>query len=102
MKNIRIGNHYSLKYLSPNNRDFKEITPKKPYVKSFLIKNKTDQPLFNGVLNILPDGRALINVNYVSYSGVKNKYVNYFDKDGNEIIHKSDIDAIEKRYWNSL
>ena len=47
------------------------------------------------------EGQFLI-VNYTTYSGVKNSYVNYFDKKGLEIIDKNDSSKEEKKYFDSL
>lgn len=101
MKNIRIGNHYNVKYTS-GGYIAKEIDNIEGYVKSYCISNKLDAPIFKGILRIMEDGRAIMNVNYISYSGVKNKYKNYFDKNGNEIIHTNNSEKEERKYFNSL
>jgi len=100
--NIRFGGHYD-RYLKWPNFVSKEIEPRKSeYVKSYLIKNSSNHAVYKGVLNILKNGSAFINVNYVSYSGVKNKYTNYFDKQGREIIDKDDSTRKEQRYFNNI
>lgn len=102
LENLRKGNHYK-KYLNINNFNHKEISTKKSeYKKSYLITNKTNAPIFSGVLNILKDGRAIMNANYTTYSGVKNKYTNYYDKDGYEIIDKDNSTTKERKYFYSL
>lgn len=100
-KTIKIGASYKDKYLSPNETNSEEITPKSGYDKSYLITNKVDQPLFKGILNVLPNGGAVMNVNYVTYSGVKNKYTNYFDKNGNEIIDNNNSTKREFDYFKA-
>lgn len=101
-ENIRKGNHYN-KYLNETNYNHKEISAKKSeYKKSYLITNKKDAPIFSGVLNILKDGRAIFNVNYTTYSGVKNKYTTYFDKEGYEIIDKNNSTKKERTHFYSL
>jgi len=102
MKNIKLGNTYKVKYLEKFNNNSKEIKTKKGFVKSYLIFNKINQPIFRGILNILNDGRAIMNVNCTSYSGVKNKYENYFDKGGREIIHINNSTPQEKKYFENL
>lgn len=102
LESIRKGSHYE-KYLRSNNYNHKKISNKKPeYKTSYLITNKENRHLFSGILNILKDGRAIFNANYTTYSGVKNKYTNYFDKDGYEIIDKNDSTAKERKYFYSL
>lgn len=96
---IRLGNSYQTKYLSTNSFKSEEIPAKKGYVKSYLITNRPDAPVYRGVLNILADGRAVIFVKYTTYSGVKNKYENYFDGNGFEIVHKNNSTKEEKKFW---
>jgi len=101
-KTIKLGGNYRYKYLSPNEENSEEIPTKKGFVKSYLITNKEDQQIFKGILNILPNGSAIMNVDYKSHSGVRNKYVNYFDKDGNEIIDVNNSTEKEYAYFKSL
>lgn len=102
LESIRRGTHYE-KYLRSNNFNHKQISNRKPeYKKSYLITNKKNAPLFSGILNILKDGRAIFKANYTTYSGIKNKYINYFDKDGYEIIDKNDSTTKERKYFYSL
>ena len=96
---IRLGNTYKLKYLDGIQFKHEEIAPKAGFVKSYLITNRPDAQLYRGILNILKDGRAVINVNYTSYSGIKNKYENYFDVNGNEIIDENNKTGKELNYW---
>lgn len=98
---IRLGNTYTQKYL---NHSFihNELKPKDGFMKSYLIRNRTDAPVFRGVLNVLLDGRAIIKVNYVSYSGVPNKYENYFDFNGREIINDKNSTTKEKKFYDEL
>jgi hypothetical protein len=100
-ENIHLGAHYD-KYLRTNNYNSKEIKPQKPeYVKSYLVINKENAPLFKGILNILEDGRAIFIANYTTYSGVKNQYVNFFNKDGLEIVHSNNSTKEEKKYFEN-
>ena len=79
------------------------MQPKKnEYKESYLIKNKKNAPVFKGLLNIFNDGRAIFVAKYTTYSGVENNYVNYFDKNGLEIIHKTNSDREEKKYFDNL
>ena len=96
---IHLGATYEQKYLTPNNFKSEEIPAKNGYVKSYLITNRPDAPVYRGVLNILADGRAVIFVKYVSYSGVANKYENYFNNKGLEIVHKNNSTKEEKKFW---
>ena len=99
---IKLGSTYEAKYLD-GIQCLNEVSQTRPgYVKSYVIRNRPDAPIFKGVLNILADGRAVIFVNYVSYSGVKNKFENYFDKDGKEIVHSTNSTKFEKKHWESL
>jgi len=100
-KTIKLSGSYKSRYLSPNEKDSKEITPKNGYIKSYLITNKKDQPLFKGILNILPNGSAIMNADYTTYSGVKNKFTNYFDKNGNGIIDNNNSTKKEFDYFKS-
>ncbi len=100
MKNIRLGNHYKIKYLSGLNFIFEEIQTQQGFIKSYEIRNKPNAQLYKGVLNILEDGRAIMNVNYRTYSNIKNKYQNFFNLDGLEIIHINNSTRIEKKYFN--
>lgn len=101
MKNIRLGNHYK-KFLNYNNYNHKKIEPEKDCKESYLITNKSNAPIFKAKLNILNDGRAILKANYTSYSGVKNKFINYFDLNGNEIIHSNNSTRVEKKYFDSI
>lgn len=102
MNNISFGSSYKLKYLDKNINGFKhrEIKPKNGFIKSYEIFSET--PVFYGILSIKNNGCAIINVKYTSYSGVKNKYTNYFNKNGDEIIHLQNNDKIEKKYFDSI
>jgi len=101
-ENIRLGKHYR-SYIDGSNYNSQKMKPQKPeYKESYLITNKENAPLFKGVLNILDDGRAIFVAKYTTYSGVKNNFVNYFDKDGLEIIHKGDSTKEEKKYFDNL
>ena len=101
-QNIRLGKHYS-SYLNDNDYNAQKMKPQKPeYKDSYLITNREYAPIFKGILNILNDGRAIFVAKYTTYSGVKNNYVNYFDKDGLEIIHKEDSTKEEKKYFDNL
>lgn len=99
---IRLGNHYSVKYLDGVQFNHEEIKPKSGYIKSYSVWNRKDAPIFKGVLNILEDGRSVMNVKYVSYSGVENKYENYFDTNGFEIIHTNNSTKSEYMYWKTV
>jgi hypothetical protein len=100
--NIRLGKHYR-NYIDGISFNSQKITPKKQeYKESYLISNKENSPVFKGILNVLGDGRAIFVANYTTYSGVKNRYVNYFDKDGLEIIHKEGSTREEKKYFDNL
>ena len=99
---IKRGAHYKDKYLDGVQFNHKEIKPNTSYVKSYVRWNRKDAPVFKGVLNVLPNGRAVIFVNYVSYSGVKNKYKNYFGKEGLEIIHDKNSTKEEEKVWNNI
>ena len=46
----------------------------KDVVEQYEIENKPDAQLYKSVLKVYKDGRAVNEVNYVNYSGVKNKY----------------------------
>lgn len=95
---IRLGNTYEQKYLGHSN--IHEVIDTKPgFIKSYLIRNNANAPMYRGKLNILADGRAVMNVNYMSYSGIKNKYENYFDSKGREIIHDKNSTKEEKKVW---
>lgn len=101
-ESIKLGASYKDKYLSSNEKNFTEIETQKGYVKSYLITNKENQPIFKGVLNILPNGSAVMNVKYVTYSGVKNQYTTFFDKSGNEIIDTNNSAKNEFKYFSQL
>ncbi len=94
---IGLGNTYEQKYLNQNNFISEKITDH-----LFLIKNKPNAPIFKGQLSIAPDGQAIMEVNYVSYSNVVNKYKNYFDKQGKEIISSTNNESEEKKYFQNL
>ena len=98
---IRLGNTYQMKYLDGVQFKYEELKPKSGFVKSYLITNRPDAPIYRGVLEVLKDGRAVIHVKYTSYSGVNNKYENYFDVDGKEIIDENNSTAKELSYWSS-
>ncbi len=100
-KNIRLGATYS-KYLTKSNNNFEKIKAQHGYVKSYLITNKPNQQIFRGILNILKDGRAIMNVNYTSYRGVKNKYKVYYNKKGKEIISNDNNEKKEKKYFDMM
>lgn len=101
-QNIRLGKHYR-SYIDDSNYNSQKMKPQKPeYKEAYLITNKKDAPLFKGVLNILNDGRAIFVANYTTYSGVKNNFVNYFDKNGLEVIHKEYSTKEEKKYFDNL
>jgi hypothetical protein len=100
--NIRLGNSYTTKYLSPNNFLSTEIKTTEGFVKSYIITNKENAPLFKGILNIMDDGRAIFHAKYITYSDVKNNYKVYFDKQGKEIIHSNNSTKEEKKYFDSL
>lgn len=100
--NIRLGTTYKKMYLNTLNKDFIQIPAKQGFVQSYLVSNKSNQPRFRGILNILADGRAVINVDYISFSGVHNKYKNYFDIEGREIIHDLNNTSIEEHYFDKL
>lgn len=70
--------------------------------KQYKITNKPNAQIFKGILSVMKDGSAIMDVNYISYSGIKNKYKTYFDKDGNEIIHKDDKTRYEKEYYDKI
>ena len=99
---IHSGSHYKVKYLDGIQCLNEEITTRFGFVKSYKIVNRPDAPIFKGILNIMEDGRAVILVNYISYSGVKNKFENYFDSSGFEIVHKNNSTKAEKKFWDSL
>jgi len=94
---IRLGNTYEQKYLNPNNFISEKITEH-----LFLIKNLSDAPIYKGQLSIAPNCTAIIEVDYVSYSNVRNKYKNYFDKQGKEIISSTNNESEEKKYFLNL
>lgn len=94
---IKLGNTYEQKYLNPNNYVIEQITKD-----SFLIKNKGNAPIFKGHLFISPNGSAIMEVNYRTYSGVLNKYKNYFDKQGKEIVSTTNNESAEKKYFLNL
>ena len=99
--NIRLGAHYD-KYLQSFNYNSEEITTQNSeYIKSYLITNKENAPIFKGVLNILKGGKAVFIANYITYSGIKNKYMNFFNKDGLEIIHITNSTKEEKKYFDN-
>jgi hypothetical protein len=101
IENIRLGNHYK-KYLDNISFNSEKIPPKKSdYKESYLITNKKNAPIFKGVLNVFNDGRAVFIAKYTTYSGVENNYINYFNKDGLEIIHKNDSAKEEKKYFEN-
>jgi hypothetical protein len=92
---IRLGNTYTLKYLESN----KCVSILDD---GYYIQNNPNQPIFKGTLIIYPNGCAIIKVNYISYSGVKNIYNNYFDRDGKEIISNTNSNSEEKKYFNTI
>jgi hypothetical protein len=94
---IRLGNTFEQKYLNPNNFISEKITEH-----LFLIKNKTNAPMFKGTLSIAPDGKAIMEVDYISYSNVVNKYKNYFDKQGKEIVSDTNNEKEENKYFLNL
>ena len=99
---ISFGSHYN-RYLNSNNFNSVKLETKNPeYKETYRIANLKNCPIFKGVLCILHDGRAIFKANYTSYSGVKNKYENYFNLDGLEIIHIGDSTREEKKYFNNL
>ena len=103
VSNIRLGNEYDIQILaSTSGFIHKEIPPNEGFVKSYIISNRPNSQLFRSVLNIMADGRAIENVNYTSYSGVKEKHTNYFDKNGKEIIDSSNSSIKERRYFDNL
>ena len=87
-------------YLKPNNYVSKKIKTEDGDEVTYKITNKPDAQIFKGKLHILKDGRAYIDVDYTSYSGIKNKYTTYFDKNGKEI--KSTSDKKEKEIFDKL
>lgn len=101
MKNIRLGNHYN-KFLNNLSYNHEKIQPEKDCKESYLITNKPNAQLFKAKLNVLNDGRAILKANYTSYSGVKNKFISYFDRNGNEIIHSNNSTRVEKKYFDSI
>ena len=92
---IRLGNTYTEKYLR-----WDRVVEKTN--DGYYIQNKVDQPIFRGTLIVYPNGCAIMKVNYVSYSGVKNKYNNYFDRDVKEIISLTNNEREEKKYFNTV
>jgi hypothetical protein len=104
--NIRLGNNFKSKYL--NNKSFVtkkvEITDKyKENVKNqYVVTNTPNSQIYKGTLYVMKDGSAIMDVKYTTFSGVKNKYKNYFDLDGNEIIHKDDKTRYEKEYYEKI
>ena len=88
------------KYLLKNNYVSKKITSADNDKDTYEITNLPDAQIYKGVLHVLNDGRAYIDVDYKSYSGIKNKHITYFDKNGNEIVGKTDKE--EKETFDSL
>jgi hypothetical protein len=106
-KDIRIGNNFKIKYLSSTSSfiaEKVEIEDKyKEYVKEkYEVTNKPNSQLYKGKLYVMKDGSAIMDVRYMTYSGTKNKYKNYFDLDGNEIIHKDDKSRYEREYYEKI
>lgn len=94
---IRLGNTYEQKYLNQNN-----FISEKIIEHLFLIKNRPNAPIYKGQLSIAPNGTAIMEVDYISYSNVKNKFKNYFDKQGKEIISSTNNESEEKKYYLNL
>jgi|SRR5690606_11614776 len=90
----RLGPTYQNKYLTQTNQ-ITELSANKKQIYN-------PQTNFGGVLETFPDGKAIFHAKYLTWSGIKNNYKNYFDKDGREIITESNSDAKEKRIWESL
>ena len=100
--NVTFGKHYD-HYLDTNNyRTEKLPVSNAAYSHVYKITNNNNAQLFKGVLYILHDGRAFIKVSFVSYSGVKVDYINYFNNIGKEILTISNSDKLEKTYFDSL
>lgn len=71
-------------------------------IKQYHLKNRPDAPVFLGVLYIMKNGSAIMEAKYTSYSGRKNKYTNYFDLNGKEIIHETNSTREEKKYYDNM
>jgi len=101
-ESVRLGNTYKIQLLAPTSgKIHKKVKPtEKDVVEQYEIENKPDAQLYKSVLKVYKDGRAVNEVNYVNYSGVKNKYKTYYDKDGKEIVDVSE--KKEKEYFDSL
>jgi len=98
---IKLGNEYKVKYFGTTTGFVtKKIKTKKGFKETYEIINKPNSQLYKAVLNILKDGRGILKVNYISYSGVKNKYTIWFDKNGREIIGNNSKE--EKKYFDNL
>jgi hypothetical protein len=105
--NIRLGNDYKIIYLATTSGFVSEKIPLKDEEKEtikakYKIVNKPNSQLYHGILTVYRNGSAIMDVNYTSYSGTKNKYKNYFDLKGNEIIHKGDKTRYEKEYYEKI
>ena len=104
--NIRLGNTFKSKYLDSKSYISEKVEVEnkyKEYVKDqYVVTNVPNSQLYKGVLYVMNDGSAIMDVKYSTYSGVRNKYKNYFDLDGKEIIHKDDKSRYEREYYEKI
>jgi hypothetical protein len=99
---ITLGMTYEDKYLKSSQHVHRELEAKLGFVKTYLVRNHSRGPVFKGMLSVMADGRAVMEVSYVSYGGRKNKYVTFFDKEGREIKDSLASMKLERKYWDAL
>ena len=100
---IRLGGNYNRYFNSVSYNTTKLNEKRSDNIKEvYLVENKPNQQIYRGKLYVFKNGSAMLKVNYVSYSGVKNKYELYFDTNGNEIIDSNNNTKKEKEYFDLL